>query len=113
MKKSPITHLFLDIGGVLLTNGWDHNARKRASETFKLDRAEMEHRHRETFELFDVGKITLTEYLIRVIFHKKRAFTQLEFRKFMFEQSQPYPKMIRLMSQLKKEHSLQSDCCQQ
>ena len=27
-----ITTLFLDIGGVLLTDGWDHHARKRAAK---------------------------------------------------------------------------------
>jgi putative hydrolase of the HAD superfamily len=66
----------------------------------------MEHRHRETFELFDLGKITLAEYLTRVVFHQKRSFTKLEFRKFMLEQSQPHPKMIRLMMKLKKDYGL-------
>jgi FMN phosphatase YigB (HAD superfamily) len=38
MKRAiPITTLFLDIGGVLLTNGWDHHARKRAATNFTLD----------------------------------------------------------------------------
>ena len=32
MKRAlPVTTLFLDIGGVLLTDGWDHHARKRAA----------------------------------------------------------------------------------
>jgi putative hydrolase of the HAD superfamily len=45
MKKSaPITTLFLDIGGVLLPNGWDHHARKRAATIFKLELAEMKDR---------------------------------------------------------------------
>ena len=43
MKRSPeITALFLDICGVLLTNGWDHHARKRAATHFTLEVAEME-----------------------------------------------------------------------
>ena len=29
MVTKQITTLFLDIGGVLLTNGWDHNMRAR------------------------------------------------------------------------------------
>jgi putative hydrolase of the HAD superfamily len=106
-KSTPIiTHLFLDIGGVLLTNGWDHNSRKKAAAKFKLEMAEMELRHRLTFELFEVGKLDLTEYLDRVVFYQKRPFTQKEFRLFMLEQSKPHPKMIQLMAQLKTDHGL-------
>jgi hypothetical protein len=46
----PVTTLFLDIGGVLLTDGWDHHARKRAATTFKLELAGMEARHHLTFD---------------------------------------------------------------
>ncbi len=43
MKRSTeITTLFLDVGGVLLTNGWDHHARRRATTNFKLELADME-----------------------------------------------------------------------
>jgi putative hydrolase of the HAD superfamily len=35
--SSPITTLFLDIGGILLTNGWDHNIRTHAADKFGLD----------------------------------------------------------------------------
>ena len=31
-----IACLFVEIGGVLLTDGWDHHARKRAAKTFRL-----------------------------------------------------------------------------
>jgi len=46
----PITALFLDVGGVLLNNGWDHQARRWAAKNFNLEWAEMEDRHRLTFE---------------------------------------------------------------
>ena len=47
MKRAiPVTTLFLDVGGVLLTNGWDHLARRRAAKNFQLPWAEMEERHR-------------------------------------------------------------------
>ena len=49
-KATEIICVFLDIGGVLLTNGWDHDARKRAATTFKLELAEMEDRHHLTFD---------------------------------------------------------------
>jgi putative hydrolase of the HAD superfamily len=68
MKRSaPITALFLDIGGVLLTDGWDHHARKRAARNFKLKFAEMEDRHHLTFDTYEEGKLTLEEYLERVL----------------------------------------------
>jgi hypothetical protein len=43
-KTTAITCLFLDIGGVLLTDGWDHEARKAAADRFNLDLKEMEDR---------------------------------------------------------------------
>ncbi|HEV7737442.1 MAG TPA: HAD hydrolase-like protein [Chlamydiales bacterium] len=105
-NNTPITHLFLDIGGVLLTNGWDHNSRARACKQFKLERTDIEARHQLNFELFDAGKLSLKEYLARVIFYKERPFTYDQFRQFMLEQSKPYPKMIQLMTELKTKHGL-------
>ena len=102
----PITTLFLDIGGVLLTNGWDHHARKRAAKAFDLDLNEMEDRHHLTFDTFEEGKLTLEEYLSRVVFYQKRSFTRVQFRKFMFAQSKPYPKMIELVRRLKARYGL-------
>ncbi len=107
MKKAPaITCVFLDIGGVLLTNGWDHDARERAAATFKLDLADMEDRHHLTFDTYEEGKLTLEEYLARVVFYRKRPFTRDQFRRFMFAQSRPYPEMIKLFAQLKARHRL-------
>lgn len=107
MKRSAeITTLFLDIGGVLLTNGWDHHARKRAATNFKLESAEMEDRHHLTFDTYEEGKLTLEEYLDRVVFYQKRPFTRAQFRRFMFAQSTPYPEMIKLVAQLKVRYGL-------
>jgi putative hydrolase of the HAD superfamily len=107
MKKSSfITALFLDIGGVLLTNGWGHESRKLAAKVFGLDLNEMEDRHHLTFDTYEVGKLSLEEYLSWVVFYRKRPFTRGQFRKFMFAQSKPYPKMIELVRQLKAKHGL-------
>jgi putative hydrolase of the HAD superfamily len=105
-RNAPITALFLDIGGVLLTDGWDHHARKRAATHFKLELAGMENRHHLTFETYEEGKLTLEEYLGRVVFYQKRPFTQAQFRRFMFAQSKPYPEMIELIRQLKAKYGL-------
>jgi putative hydrolase of the HAD superfamily len=107
MKRSaPVTALFLDVGGVLLTDGWDHHARKRAATNFKLKLTEMEDRHHLTFDTYEEGKLTLEEYLGRVVFYQKRPFTRAQFRRFIFAQSKPYPRMIELVAQLKVRHGL-------
>src|ERR1035441_5153142 len=107
MKKAiQYTCLFVDVGGVLLTDGWDHHARKRAANTFKLDWSEMEERHRLNFDTYEEGKLTLAEYLGRVVFYQKRPFTRIQFRHFMFAQSKPYPQMIGLVCKLKAKHGL-------
>ena len=107
MKRAlPITTLFLDIGGVLLTDGWDHKARRRAAMYFRLKFAEMEERHHLTFDTYEEGKLSLEEYLDRVVFHQERPFTPAAFRRFMFAQSKPYSEMIALVAQLKIRYGL-------
>src|SRR5664280_2656350 len=107
MKSAlPITTLFLDIGGVLLTDGWDHHARKRAATNFKLEWAELEERHNLNFDTYEEGKLTLEEYLGRVVFYQRRPFTRAQFRSFMFSQSKPYPQMIELVRKLKARYDL-------
>lgn len=107
MKKPlPITTLFVDVGGVLLTNGWDHLARKRAAKHFKLNWPEMDERHRLVFETHEEGKLSFQEYLGWVVFHEKRPFTRSQFRDFMFAQSKPFPRMLELVAQLKTQHGL-------
>lgn len=107
MKKSnAITCLFLDIGGVLLSDGWDHNARKRAATKFNLEIPEMEGRHHLIFETYEEGKVTMDEYLNMVVFYKERPFTRSQFRSFLFAQTEPHPDMIELVTKLKVEHGL-------
>jgi putative hydrolase of the HAD superfamily len=108
MTSSPtITTLFLDIGGVLLTNGWDHNIRTRAADKFGLDYEEMNERHHLTFDTYEEGKLSLDEYLNRVVFYEKRLFSREEFKAFMYAQSQPFPEMIELMRGLKAQYGLE------
>jgi len=107
MKKKPvISTIFTDIGGVLLTNGWDRGCRRRAISLFKLDPEETEERHHLTFDTYEVGKITLDEYLDRVVFYKKQPFTRNRFRQFMYDQSKPLADMIPLLRQLKKKYGM-------
>lgn len=101
-----ITTLFLDIGGVLLTNGWDHVARKKAAEQFHLDAEELSERHHLTFDTYEEGKLSLDEYMDRVIFYEPRQFTKQDFQEFIFAQSEPYPEMIELIHDLKMRYGL-------
>ena len=104
--KQQITTIFTDIGGVLLTNGWDRGSRTLACEKFKLEANEMQDRHHLTFDTYEVGKLTLDEYLERVVFYKKRSFTPDEFKKFMYSQSKPFPEMIEMLKTLKSKYNL-------
>ena len=107
MKRAkPITTLFLDIGGVLLTNGWDHQARKRAATHFNVEWDEEEILHHLMFAAYEEGKITLDEYLSRAVFNEERPFTREQYREFMFAQSHAYPEMIGLFTQLKARYKL-------
>ena len=107
MKKSPaISCMLVDIGGVLLTDGWDRHARKRGADHFGLDLAGMEDRHQQAWNTHQEGKLTLEEYLGRVVFCEKRPFTRAEFRRFMFGQSKPHADTIELITQLKARYRL-------
>ena len=103
----PITTLFLDIGGVLLTNGWDDDIQKRTADKFGLDYHEMHERHHLTFDTYEEGKLSLDEYLDRIVFYQERNFTKEQFKAFMYAQSQPFPKMIELMHGLKAQYGLE------
>jgi putative hydrolase of the HAD superfamily len=105
-QTNQITTLFLDIGGVLLTNGWDRHARMQAAKTFRIDSDEMDERHHLTFDTYEEGKLSLEEYLKRVVFFEKRSFSMEEFRTFMFSRSQPYNEMIDLVRVLKAHYHL-------
>ena len=106
MKEKPITTLFLDVGDVLLTNGFEHQARALAAKTFDLDLDEMNLRHELVFSTYELGKIGMEQYLNLVVFYKKRNFTRSQFRQFIFAQSQPFPEMIELVSKLKAKYRL-------
>ena len=98
-----ITTLFWDIGGVIMTNGWDTAARRRAAETFQLDWEEFHDRHDLSFPAFDSGLISIDEYLNRTLFYRPRPFTREEFTAFMFAQSKEYPDSRAILDQLARQ----------
>ncbi len=107
MKKPvPVSTLFLDIGGVMLSNGWGHESRRAAAKVFNLDFDDMEERHHLTFVTYEEGKLTMSEYLDRIVFYRKRDFTPVQFRDFMFAQSTPFVEMIEFIQKLKEQNRL-------
>ena len=106
LKSIPVTTLFLDIGGVMLSNGWGHVSRRAAAHAFNLDFDEMNERHHVIQITYEEGKVTLSEYLKRVVFYQKRGFTIDQFREFMFSQSTPNIEMIEYIRQLKDKYNL-------
>jgi putative hydrolase of the HAD superfamily len=97
-----ITTLFWDIGGVILTNGWDRGSRREAANTFHLDWEEFQDRHELAFPAFDAGQTSLDEYLNRTLFYRPRPFTREEFTAFMFAQSKEYPESRAVLDSLVK-----------
>lgn len=97
---SPIGVLFFDIGGVLLSNGWDRVSRRRGAEEFGLDWDEFQDRHELVADDFETGRVTIDEYLTRVVFHRERAFTRRRFTDFMLGQSRPYPESLAVVRSL-------------
>jgi putative hydrolase of the HAD superfamily len=98
--------LFVDIGGVLGTNGWDSDSREAAVEHFGLDAKDIDSRHRLMFELFETGKISWHDYLERVVFDVPRPFTEDDFTQFVLSRSHVFPDMIELLREVKRNHEL-------
>ncbi len=94
------TALFFDVGGVVLTNGWDRAIRRKAVEKFDLDPEEFESRHELVVHAWEMGQITLDEYLRRTVFYRRRPFTRDEFDSFLFGQSHQHGEVMAVLKHL-------------
>jgi len=92
--------LFFDVGGVLLTNGWDRRSRRLACETFDLDWEDFQDRHEFVSPEFETGRLTMAEYLRRTVFYRQREFTEAEFVGFMKQQSAAMPDSLAVLGEL-------------
>lgn len=81
------TAIFFDIGGVLLTNGWDHNSRHAAAKNFSMNWDEFENKHKQYADALDMGMVSVSTYLDKVVFDVSREFSKTEFYEFMKAQS--------------------------
>ena len=101
METTPVRVLFLDVGGVLLSNGWGHESREKAAHEFKIDYEEMNRLHEFIFNVYEIGSIDLEEYLDTVVFNKPRDFTKEDFKSFMYAQSIELPNMLQWLIEWK------------
>jgi putative hydrolase of the HAD superfamily len=95
-----VTTLFFDVGGVLLTNGWDRHGRRRAAERFGLDYDELTERHDFVAHSFETGRMDIEEYLRRTVFHRPRDFGSGAFISAMKSESAELPGSLELMAEL-------------
>ena len=105
-EVEKIKVVFMDIGGVLLTNGWDHESREKAAKVFDFDYTEMNILHNFIYNVFEIGSISLDEYLDTVLFHQPRNFSKADFKQFMFEESVELPEMLEWSKSWKKQTDL-------
>ncbi|HEY3975317.1 MAG TPA: HAD family phosphatase [Candidatus Sulfotelmatobacter sp.] len=99
---SSVRAIFWDVGGVLLTNAWDHTERADALEHFHLDAKQFHDRHEIVVASFERGQITLDEYLDRTVFYQKRVFSREAFREYMFSLTKPIPDVLDFAQALAK-----------
>ncbi|HEY5391235.1 MAG TPA: HAD-IA family hydrolase [Hanamia sp.] len=102
--SGKIKILFSDIGGVLLTNGWGHESRQAAAKKFDLDYDKMDYLHDFIFNVYEMGKISIDDYLNTVVFREKRDFSRQEFIDFMFAQSIELPGTLQWFIDWKNNH---------
>jgi putative hydrolase of the HAD superfamily len=86
-----IRAIYWDIGGVLLTNGWDHEERARVLQQFAIPRDEYESRHEEANDRWERGEFSDEEFLKQTVFFKERSFTPEQFIQAVREQSKWLP----------------------
>ena len=87
----PFDVILFDVGGVLLTNGWDHRERSIVLEKFHVNRAEFEARHAEPYDAWERDAMTANQYLDAVLFYEPRSFSRDEFLEAILAQSEPIP----------------------
>ena len=95
-----VTTLFWDVGGVLLSNGWDREIRLRAAQQFGIEWDEFDGRHQRVAEDFEKGRIGIDRYVEETVCHRERPFSPQEFKDFMFTQSEPKPESLEIVSTL-------------
>ena len=104
MNIDSLKVLFLDIGGVLLSNGWGHVSRQAAAKKFGFDYDKMNYLHEFIFDIYEEGKVSLDDYLDSVLFDEPRPFSKEEFTQFMLQESKELPQLLPWLIEWKQQH---------
>jgi putative hydrolase of the HAD superfamily len=98
---ADISTVLWDVGGVLLTNGWDHTQRAAVLQQFGVDPGPFEPRHEAANDAWEKGFMTAEQYLLQTVFYEPRPFTPTAFLDAMKEQSALLPSgAIRILEDL-------------
>jgi putative hydrolase of the HAD superfamily len=100
VSDASIELILCDVGGVLGTNGWDHDSRRLAAQHFGLEFQPFERRHEDAVDTWECGRMTMDEYLDFTVFNVAQPFTHQDFSAFMFSQSVAKPAALDLMTRL-------------
>lgn len=87
----PFDVILFDVGGVLLTNGWDHRERAAAAAHFAIDPEPFEQRHLSIVDAWERDEVKLDTYLDTAVFFEPRPFSREDFFSFILSQSQVLP----------------------
>jgi putative hydrolase of the HAD superfamily len=98
---AEISTILWDVGGVLLTNGWDHVERAAVLQHFGLDFDLIEPRHQFANDSWEKGLTTGEQYLQHTIFFDPRPFTPADFLQQMKQRSVLLPQgAMRILQEL-------------
>ena len=105
---AEISTVLWDVGGVLLTNGWDHAERAAVLRQFELDADAFEQRHELANDAWEKGFMTAEQYLLQTVFYQPRPFTPDAFLDEMKKQSLLLPHgAMRILQELAASDELE------
>ncbi len=102
--QMTISTILFDIGGVMLSNGWDHEQRQVIARQFGFDYDAFDSRHRQVVDTLERGQLSLEEYLNWTIFYETRSFTAPEVVDAIKGLSTAHPDTIEIVKSLHTSH---------
>ncbi len=106
MTRLPVKAIFWDIGGVLLSNGWDRDQRCVVVTQFGLDPEDFQERHKLIVPELEMGRMTLNDYLDQTVFMHPQSFSTEQFVAAMEDQSVPNEDVLALLRSLTGSHRM-------
>lgn len=98
----PITTIFFDLGGVCLSNGWDHEQRQALARKLGFDYEPFDSRHRQVVDSLERGQLALDEYLKWTLFYEPRSFTVERVIDEIQQLSTPFAETLQIVRALRE-----------